>query len=68
MSAQVEQGQESKPSDMPWQSTPPPFPKGPYSPSKALEDIDGITYALHLFLGSHMVESEQYFREYDPKM
>ncbi|KAI0654599.1 hypothetical protein C8Q70DRAFT_1026823 [Cubamyces menziesii] len=60
--------QESKPAVEPWQGTPPPFPTIPYSPTKALEDIDGIVYALHLFLGSHMVESEQYCREYDPKM
>ena len=60
--------QESKPAVGPWQGTPPPFPTIPYSPTKALEDIDGIVYALHLFLGSHMVESEQYCREYDPKM
>ncbi|KAI0351117.1 hypothetical protein OH77DRAFT_1430135 [Trametes cingulata] len=63
-----DQVQEPKPSVEPWHAAPPPFPKEPYSPAKALEDIDGITYALHLFLGSHMVESEEYCREYDPKM
>ncbi|KAH9900726.1 hypothetical protein C8Q73DRAFT_675481 [Cubamyces lactineus] len=68
MASQTPQTQEPKPVVEPWQGTPPPFPKSPYSPTKALEDIDGIVYALHLFLGSHMVESEQYCREYDPKM
>ncbi|KAI8992733.1 hypothetical protein BD414DRAFT_482011 [Trametes punicea] len=68
MCAQVSPSQESKPPVQPWQATPPPFPKAPYSPTRALEDIDGIIYALHLFLGSQMVESEQYCREYDPKM
>ncbi|KAI0640867.1 hypothetical protein C8Q79DRAFT_993037 [Trametes meyenii] len=61
------QDQETKTSGE-WHASPPPFPKGPYTPTRALEDIDGITYALHLFLGSHMVESEAYCREYDPKM
>ncbi|KAI0365839.1 hypothetical protein BV20DRAFT_972565 [Pilatotrama ljubarskyi] len=65
MSPQV---QETKPSVEPWHAAAPPFPKDSYSPAKALEDIDGITYALHLFLGSHMVESEDYCRQYDPKM
>ncbi|KAI0776542.1 hypothetical protein BD413DRAFT_520457 [Trametes elegans] len=65
MSSQVH---EAKPTGEPWHGAPPPVPKGPYSPSNALEDIGAVTYALHLFLGSHMVESEDFCRKYDPKM
>ncbi|KAH9856071.1 hypothetical protein C2E23DRAFT_809912 [Lenzites betulinus] len=65
MSSQVE---ETKSPVEPWQGTPPPFPKTPYSATRALDDIDGIAYALHLFLGSHMIESEEYCRKFDPKM
>lgn len=39
---------------------------GPYEPSKALEDLPGITYALHLFLASHMHESEEFCHQNDP--
>lgn len=45
----------------------PPLPKGSYRPGGALEDIPGISYALHLFLASHMVESEEYCIKSDPK-
>ncbi|KAI0632607.1 hypothetical protein C8Q77DRAFT_1118462 [Trametes polyzona] len=65
MSANV---QETKLPVGPWQGAPPPFPSSPYLPNRALEDIPGITYALHMFLGSHMIESEEYCREFDPKM
>ena len=52
-----------------WQTPPPPFPSGPYAPDKALPgDIAAVTYALHIFLASHMHESEEYCRQYDPKM
>ncbi|KAJ3739023.1 hypothetical protein DFH05DRAFT_1407968 [Lentinula detonsa] len=47
-------------------TTPPPV-KYPYMPSKALEDIPGVSYALELFLASHMVESEDYCNESDVK-
>ncbi|EIW57037.1 uncharacterized protein TRAVEDRAFT_151658 [Trametes versicolor FP-101664 SS1] len=60
--------QETKTPVEPWNATPPPFPKSSYSPNKALDDIGGVEYALHLFLGSHMLESEEYCRKYDPKM
>ncbi|KZT05152.1 uncharacterized protein LAESUDRAFT_781726 [Laetiporus sulphureus 93-53] len=52
---------------LPWGATAPPFPKDAYSRKKALDDIPALSYALHLFLASHMVESEDYCREYDPK-
>ncbi|KAI0691814.1 hypothetical protein BC835DRAFT_1430711 [Cytidiella melzeri] len=45
----------------------PQAPKGPYSQQKALEDVKGIAYALHLFLASHMLESEEYCIKSDPK-
>ncbi|KAI0338678.1 hypothetical protein BDW22DRAFT_1362776 [Trametopsis cervina] len=45
----------------------PPIPAGPYTQQKALEDIDGISYALHLFLASHMIESEEYCHKSDVK-
>ncbi|PIL26355.1 hypothetical protein GSI_12111 [Ganoderma sinense ZZ0214-1] len=69
--------QESKQAPMPemepkadelWVAPAPGLPKGAYQPGKALEDIPAITYALHVFLRSHMHESEDYCREYDPKM
>ncbi|OBZ74848.1 Tetratricopeptide repeat protein 39B [Grifola frondosa] len=44
------------------------MPSGPYSPQRAIDDIPGISYALHLFLASHMVESEDYCKKYDPNM
>ncbi|EMD32712.1 hypothetical protein CERSUDRAFT_161188 [Gelatoporia subvermispora B] len=50
-----------------WQEEAPPLPRGPYKPERALEDIPGISYALHLFLASHMVESEEYCHKSDPK-
>ncbi|KAI0820513.1 hypothetical protein BC628DRAFT_1422846 [Trametes gibbosa] len=62
------QPQQTEPPVQPWHRTPPPFPTTQYVPNRALDDIDGIAYALHLFLGSHMIESEQYCRKYDPKM
>ncbi|EPQ57674.1 hypothetical protein GLOTRDRAFT_74595 [Gloeophyllum trabeum ATCC 11539] len=46
---------------------PPPAPKTPYSPEHALDDIPGVRYALDLFLASHMLESEKYCDECDPK-
>ena len=50
-------------------SPPPPLPHGAYVPDKALAgDIDAVTYALHVFLRSHMHESEDYCRQYDPNM
>ena len=45
----------------------PTAPKGQYEPSRALEDLSGISYALHLFLASHMVEAEEFCHESDPK-
>lgn len=45
----------------------PPSPEVPYSAKKALGDLDGIAYALHLFLASHMFESEEYCNKSDPK-
>lgn len=56
-----------KPDEL-WVSPAPALPKGAYQPAKALEDIPAITYALHVFLRSHMHESEDYCKEYDPKM
>ena len=46
--------------------TEPPNSKGPYTQDKALEDLPGIAYALHLFLASHMLESEEYCNKADP--
>ncbi|KAI0713075.1 hypothetical protein C8T65DRAFT_646041 [Cerioporus squamosus] len=52
-----------------WENPPPPLPTGPYVPEKSLaDDIAAVTYALHVFLRSHMHESEDYCRQYDPKM
>ncbi|KAM5534139.1 hypothetical protein V8D89_012159 [Ganoderma adspersum] len=51
-----------------WVTPAPALPKGAYQPGKALEDIPAITYALHVFIRSHMHESEDYCKEYDPKM
>ncbi|RDX42324.1 hypothetical protein OH76DRAFT_1488762 [Lentinus brumalis] len=52
-----------------WVTPPPPFPTGPYVPEKALaDDIAGVRYALHVFIRSHMHESEDYCRKFDPKM
>ncbi|KAI0920179.1 hypothetical protein AcW1_001987 [Taiwanofungus camphoratus] len=54
--------------ELPWGQTAPSFPKGLYSPEESLGDISALVYALHAFLASHMVESEDYCRRYDPKM
>lgn len=52
-----------------WQTPQPPLPSGPYQPDKSLApDIDAVLYGLHVFLGSHMHESEDFCRQYDPKM
>ena len=45
----------------------PPLPKGAYVQQRALDDIPGIAYALHIFLASHMLESEEYCNKSDPK-
>ncbi|KAH9942857.1 hypothetical protein B0H21DRAFT_749760 [Amylocystis lapponica] len=50
-----------------WYNVTPPTPKKPYSSAKALDDISALSYALHLFLASHMVESEKFCHECDPK-
>jgi len=52
---------------LPWGATAPPATKGPYSKQKALDDIPALSYALHLFLSSHMVEAEDYCKHCDPK-
>lgn len=49
-----------------WLQEPPP-PEVPYEPKKALKDLPGIAYALHLFLASQMLESEEYCHKSDPK-
>ncbi|KZT18713.1 hypothetical protein NEOLEDRAFT_121846 [Neolentinus lepideus HHB14362 ss-1] len=46
---------------------PPGIPKNPYLPEYVLDDIPGIRYALDLFLASHMLESEKYCDQCDPK-
>ena len=38
-----------------------------YTQERALDDLPGISYALALFLSSHMVESEEFCHERDPK-
>ncbi|KAF8989351.1 hypothetical protein BDQ17DRAFT_1402144 [Cyathus striatus] len=43
----------------------PPGVKQPYDPAEALDDIPGISYALELFLASHMLESEEYCNRND---
>ena len=43
----------------------PPSVKCPYNPVDALADIPGISYALDLFLASHMLESEDYCNKSD---
>ncbi|KAF7312400.1 hypothetical protein MIND_00253400 [Mycena indigotica] len=47
--------------------TSPPPVKTPYKAEEALGDLPGVTYALDLFLASHMHESEDYCNESDPK-
>ncbi|KAL4246932.1 Inclusion body clearance protein IML2 [Abortiporus biennis] len=54
------------PASLSWTTIPPPV-KRPYSPSKALDDLPGLSHALHLFLASHMVESEEYCLQNDPE-
>lgn len=44
---------------------PPPVPDT-YDPNDALNDIPGIHWALHEFLHSRMLESEEYFDRIDP--
>ncbi|MDV2583699.1 hypothetical protein, partial [Alkalibacillus haloalkaliphilus] len=43
----------------------PPPVKYPYDPTEALGDLPGVSYALELFLASHMVESEEYCHKSD---
>ncbi|KAJ4474283.1 hypothetical protein J3R30DRAFT_3778229 [Lentinula aciculospora] len=45
--------------------TSPPPVQYPYRPDQSLKDIPGISYALELFLASHMVESEDYCNKSD---
>ena len=45
----------------------PPSVKYPYNPVDALADIPGISYALDLFLASHMLESEDYCNKSDER-
>ncbi|CCM00537.1 uncharacterized protein FIBRA_02571 [Fibroporia radiculosa] len=52
---------------LPWGATAPSVSKGPYSQEKALDDVPALSYALHLFLSSHMVEAEEYCSRCDPK-
>ena len=40
---------------------------GEYTQDRALEDLPGVAHALSLFLASHMVESEKFCLESDPK-
>ena len=48
-----------------WIKEPAP-PEVPYTQQKALSDLPGIAYALHLFLASHMLEAEEYCNKSDP--
>ena len=45
--------------------TSPPLVKKTYRRSEALDDIKGVSYALELFLGSKMVEAEEYCHKSD---
>jgi hypothetical protein len=45
---------------------PPPINE-PYEAADALEDLPGISYALELFVASHMLESEEYCHKSDPE-
>ncbi|KAF8070007.1 hypothetical protein FPV67DRAFT_1753952 [Lyophyllum atratum] len=45
----------------------PPPVKYPYDPKEALDDLPGVSYALQLFLASHMVESEEYCHTSDER-
>ena len=49
------------------QFTSPPYVRETYSPKDALDDLPGVSYALQLFLESHMLESEEYCHKSDPK-
>ena len=46
---------------------PPPLFTGEYTQDRALEDLPGVTYALRVFLGSYMLQSEEYCKKNDPK-
>ncbi|KLO18664.1 hypothetical protein SCHPADRAFT_899460 [Schizopora paradoxa] len=46
---------------------PPLKMSGLYTHGRALEDLPGVAHALALFMASHMIESEQYCHESDPK-
>ena len=50
---------------IPWVAEP-SAPEGRYNQEYALNDLPGVAYALHLFLASHMVESEEYCHKCDP--
>lgn len=45
--------------------TKPPHVKKPYEPADALLDIPALSYALELFLQSHMLESEEFCNKSD---
>lgn len=47
--------------------TSPPPVAYPYEPTEALGDLPGVSYALEMFLASHMVESEDYCNKSDIK-
>ena len=46
---------------------PPQRMEGTYTQDRALEDLPGIRHALETFLQSHMLESEQFCHDSDPK-
>jgi hypothetical protein len=46
--------------------SPPPV-KTPYVVEDALDDLPGISYALEIFLASHMLEAEEYCHKSDPE-
>lgn len=43
----------------------PPDVIRPYDAEEALEDLPGVSYALEVFLSSHMLESEEYCHKMD---
>lgn len=45
---------------------PAPFVPETYDPSKALDDIPGLHWALHEFTHSRMLEAEEYCHRVDP--
>jgi hypothetical protein len=45
---------------------PPPVFKQPYEQARALEELPGVTYALSLFLASHMLETESWVELNNP--